>query len=640
MTDTEKIAFSFFPLERQSFEFTVYRRLYQQGETKSDFSNSSRRKLPEKPLNEDKVPYTSYWVSFEPREGFTSYRCEPHTNIYLTYEYLYRQLLQSSETNLTRDDYSTGDRFRDYWINFIIARFPQGNQVVSMEPYLLKTIGEFGFLADFHFKKDREVPFSSEIQKLSLSLDKNGRSNRDSYTDRYSKIQEFLTIYGPRILTLPSGVSISRSFYKFDAEQLGTKQYVFAQGKQASSQFKGVKVHSPLQQIDNNTKVYFLYRQQDKPFSHDLYRALRGDTYSYQFPGMEPMFGYKFDGTNVGGSAISDFSSDSINRVIDAILADAAGRPVVPLVIVPFDKFSDKDQAPYYYAKHAFLERGIPSQFVSLRLLRQKNQLKWAVSNIGLGLFAKMGGQPWKVNPETDNCLIIGIGQSHNRTTGGRIDKYFAYSVLTESTGLYKELRILGETTDSGTYYDSFRKNLKSAIEQYHGEYDTFVVHTTFKVRREELKAVKDVIKSVQAANSNSPKRFVVIKFNDKNKFFGYSPSHNSMVPYESSYIPLSHTEYLVWFEGLQYHNPNIYQRVQRPVHIEFIFESPELMTENRIAYLQDALNISGANWRGFNAKSLPISVLYAYLVAEFYKEFQKLGLQSPDFETLSPWFL
>ncbi|PJF39077.1 MAG: hypothetical protein CUN55_15390 [Phototrophicales bacterium] len=175
-------------------------------------------------------------------------------------------------------------------------------------------------------------------------------------------------------------------------------------------------------------------------------------------------------------------------------------------------------------------------------------------------------------------------------------------------------------------------------LQQYHDQYNSFVIHATFSIRRDELEAIEEVLQRLRADHDN--KEFVVIKFNDKNKYFGYFTSSNSMVPYESSYVRLSASEYLVWFEGLQYHKPNVRSKIERPLHIDFRYPPHALSDAKQRDYLQDALNISGTNWRGFNAKSLPISVFYAYLVAEYYKEFQSLGLEEIDLEAIHPWFL
>ena len=91
-----------------------------------------------------------------------------------------------------------------------------------------------------------------------------------------------------------------------------------------------------------------------------------------------------------------------------------------------------------------------------------------------------------------------------------------------------------------------------------------------------------------------------------------------------------------MWFEGLQWHRPNVYKRIERPLHVAFLYPEAELIEEDqRVKYLQDAVNLSGANWRGFNAKSLPISVYYAKIIADYSKEFQALGLGEPDLNTI-----
>jgi hypothetical protein len=55
---------------------------------------------------------------------------------------------------------------------------------------------------------------------------------------------------------------------------------------------------------------------------------------------------------------------------------------------------------------------------------------------------------------------------------------------------------------------------------------------------------------------------------------------------------------------------------------------------------LQDLLNLSGANWRGFNAKSAPVSVFYCHLVADMVHEFYEKSLPLPAVNEIRPWFL
>ncbi len=135
---------------------------------------------------------------------------------------------------------------------------------------------------------------------------------------------------------------------------------------------------------------------------------------------------------------------------------------------------------------------------------------------------------------------------------------------------------------------------------------------------------------------------FRVIKINTENKFFGFS-SHNTRIPYESTYVRLSYDEYLGWFEGLQYGKENVHKKVGNPVHIEFLREQGEDDSDDK-SYLQDIINLSGANWRGFNSKLVPISIYYASLIAGYAKEFEEiddLEVVKKEISSIkSPWFL
>lgn len=631
-----KIALSFFPLETKSFEFTVYRKSYN-GEKYLVDSEHKRRKLPDLPNNKDN--YKEYWVSFEPDQGFEEFTCDTLTNYQVTLDLLHKQLLSQCYASLQASDFILPKGLRKRQIYFVLNAHKEGKQVVWLEPYYVKTVGNFGFLVDYKFYTPAFTKATRTVQQLSLSLDKNGQSNRNYYSDKFEKLQYFIKLYFTKLFPLKLNtldISIKRDLLNLDSMTLSPKEYIFGNGKTSISQFNGIKGNGPLS-IPTDAKLYFIYREKDKPFSHDLYKALRGDTFNSTFPGMQEMFGYELSKETVSGIPIEDFTLDEINKIITSMKNDAVEKKPVPIILAPFSKddVHEKGSNEYYLLKHALLKHHIPSQFVSLRKLQIKEQFKWAISNIGLQIFAKMGGQPWKVKPKTDNCLIIGIGQAHKKTKG-IIEKYFAYSVLTESTGLYRDLKILGHSTHFSEYLSKLEENLEAILKDHINNYDTFVLHATFAIKQEELNTIQNILDRL----SDRQKKFVVMRFNDHNKYFGYSLNNNSLVPYESSYIKLSESEYLVWFEGLQYQNPNIRKKIERPMYVEFLYPQKALTPEEMISYLQDAVNISGTNWRGFNAKSLPVSIFYAYLVADFYKEFEAEKLEEIDLEAINPWFL
>ena len=630
------VALNFFPLKTHEFTITLYRHPYVESKRPvAGDEQAVRRSL------EIDGERNDYWTLFQEAEGGVETVCEPFDNTYATLAALRSALIQSCRENLRPDQFRVPNGFRRA-VEITVDTFREGSQVFLLAPYLLRSRGQFGFLADFRFHPTEEHRGTRRAQQLSLSLDMRGQSNRNYYADRYSQLLRFVKDFHSRIfpLELPGGqvVNVDSRLVELAPKRLDIKHYVVGSGRESNSQFAGVKQTGPLKCIPNETRLCFVYRPEDRPLSHDLFRAMQGDTFR-TFPGMEEMFGVSLRKEVVSGVPISGFAEKDIDAFADRIAADANGGKVVPIVITPFSRHDDPaNNDQYWPLKHAFLSRKLPLQVVATETIADKNKLKWSVAGIGLQVFAKAGGIPWKVRPRTERCLIVGIGQAHN-FINGQIERYFAYSVLTDSSGVFEEVRVLGEGQDEEHYLQAFSSNLQGIFDAYSDRFSSIVVHTTFAIRQRELASIADAL-SRQRARSNGGE-FVSLKFNDRNRFFGFAVGHNSRVPHESTVISLSSSEFLVWFEGLQYGEPTINKMIGNPLHVQFMYPHfEELHFEQKQAHLQDAINLSGANWRGFNAKSLPVSVYYAQIIARYLKEFETHNLSPIDVNTLTPWFL
>ena len=631
-----EIALNFFSLETDQFKITLYRLPFVEGKRPTRGGEKAVRRHLTIDGKSD-----MYWTLFQQTENSMETVCAPFDNVYLTIDALRWSLIQNCVSKLPSENFRVIEKIRHH-VEIVISKSAEGLQVVSLEPYFLRSRKQFGFLADFRFHPIEEHRHTLRASKLSLSLDKNGRKNLNHYADRYSFLADFVNKFHSRIfpLNLPGGqqVSISRKLTGIPYEKLDVKRYIVGTDKKESnSQFMGVKEAGPLKQSALDTHLYFLYRPEDRTLSRDLYRALRGDTFT-TFPGMENMFHFPISKENVSGATLSDFSDSEIQRVRDRVVADAAGRNVIPIVLSPFSKHDDpKDNSAYWFLKHCFLEKGLPIQVVFTDTVADINKLKWSIASIGLQVFAKAGGTPWKVRPQTKNCLIVGVGKAHHVSERG-IERYFAYSVLTDSSGVFEEVRVLGDDQDENNYIESFSTNLRNIFADYSHRFSSFVVHATFTIRRRELDSIATALSKWKEQAGEG--EFVSIKFNDGNRFFGFAMDHNSRVPYESTLIRLSRNEFLVWFEGLQYSQPTVRKMIGRPLHVNFIYPQEGLPWSKQRAYLQDAINLSGANWRGFNAKSLPISVYYAQLIAKYLKGFDGHGLARVNVNIFKPWFL
>lgn len=632
-----RIALNFLPLDSQEFSFTVYRKPVSEDTQAKSLSPDVRRyKLPEDPAATD-GEYKEYLVSLNTLPDYQPFVATQSTNNLLTLYLVLKKLYEKCSNVLGASNVSINERFK-HSVEIVTSRCDVGNETIWLKPYFLRKTKQMGVLIGYHFRISDGQPLDRQVLQKSLSLGSDGRENKNYYADNYGKLEGFVLRYRSQLFPLQldnqSAVTISWPPQVLNAEILDTKSYVFAEGMRESSQFQGIRKHGPLQPIKDDPLICFMYRAQDKRLAHDLYYSLKGEKHA-TFPGMKAMFAFPLEKRHFVGLPVDGYEIDDMQCAIDSLGSRAENRAILPLILFPWSRQvpTSEGEDHYYTIKHWFLTKKIPTQFVSHQRISDRDGLKWSIGNIGLAVFAKLGGIPWKLVPRKQRCLIIGIGQAH-RKVGEVISRYFAYSVLSDSSGLYDSIRVLSKSKDESQYLHGLTEQIKSVIAEFSDRYEEFALHTPFKLRKDETYAINQALSTL-----NGGKRVVVLRFNDNSKYFGFATWHNSMVPYESSCVALGKNQYLVWFEGLQYHNPTVKRRISRPMHIEFAYPD-NLTPEQELEYLQDALNLSGANWRGFNAKTLPVSVYYAKLIAQYIGHFDRLDLPEIDIEDLPPWFL
>jgi hypothetical protein len=375
--------------------------------------------------------------------------------------------------------------------------------------------------------------------------------------------------------------------------------------------------------------------------ARDIYLGLVGKLFPGQFPGLRSMFSLPIEKGIVDHFLVADFDKSSLcdlNKKITEMKASYPDHKIIMLPVLP-KGFKGVEAAfdAYGNLKVMALKEGVYCQVVTEDTFYKKDQLKWSISNIGLQVFSKLGGAPWLVKPAKNGCLIFGLGTVQERM-GRIVNKYTAYTICLDSSGDFKYIKPLASSGDETSYLDNLKASLKEVLSSELGDqYKSIVLHLPFKISRKEIGVIRSVVKDIR----DDKFEVIVIRINTKHKFLGFS-SHNTCVPYESSFAQLSKTEFLVWAEGLQYGKEVLHKRVSEPLYIEFL-ESQENWNTKRDC-LQDILNLTGANWRGFNSKAQPISILYSTLIAKFMKEFSHLesvnDMDIVSAESVAPWFL
>jgi Piwi domain len=640
MQDDYRILLNFLPVEGPLPSFRVYRRLRLGSEPRPDESTSS---YSFGSTNNQDIR-DSYWVKTEPAGGFDEYTAHSTENNDLTRSVLAFAIRDAVRRSTKWNGQVGEDRSFLNEISLILRRHAEGTEQLVLQPYLLRETHQFGCLADFRFRKNVQTPFSRKVQQLSLSLNRQYKRNLDCYIDRVAKIRSFLNEIADVLadLALPGTIAkfkLNTDFVSLPGRRLRSKIYIFANNRDAKSQFSGLRDYGPLHALEADPHLLFVFREQDRVPARTLAAALRGSQGKerFSFPGFKSLFkaDLNFDPSPV---ILPDLTDGAMANALREVQVRRALIPnTLPILVLP-----EGDDNGYLAHKADFSHAGIPTQVCTLRVIQDESALKWAIANIALQIFCKSGGQPWKVRPTAEPTLIVGISQSHKLRVVGdtrSVEKYFAFTVLTDNSGLFQKIQVLGEGGDKAAYLHQLQESLRSILSSGAQQFSRVVVHTSFKLKRDETNAIQETVTNATLSQGGEKCRFAVVKVNHKCRFFGINQKINSLVPFEGTAVKLGSREYLVWFEGILPDKPTVTKAYPGPTHLQFmrVNDGPTINDED---LLQDILNLSGANWRGFNAKSAPVSVFYCHLVADRVHDFHERGLPLPEVPLMKPWFL
>lgn len=614
---------NFLPIKSKEFEFPVF--------VKEANLHSNQ------PCNYRDAKYyklfgKGYCVEFNFQNGFKKIIVKSSENVYLTNWYLSYLL----ERNLRREGLNikkTNQKFNSLRIYIVIETVKGiGDKTVWFEPYYLKSKELFGFLIDFKFLLDNNYKFDKEVQRLSFSLDNDFRSNINYHIDKYRYVYDFIKQNYSTFKQLGNSIEVSDKFFKLSYSLLKSKEYIFKDNNNDHSQFNGLKKFGPYSMIDSQNILYvYLYNSQSVGYANDLVKSLNGKTFAETFNGLNEFFNLpRQNKQNVRGIKIVSYNIDQ-KWFDDNLKSKFQDNDKIVIAIIPA-----KEEKLYYLLKNYCLNNNIPLQVVNNETIKNRKVLKWAVSGIGLQIFTKLGGTPWIVKTDNSGCLIVGIGQSLKRNKDGKIIKFRAFSVLFESSGKFQMIKPLADTSQKEQYLKEIAKNVSNLLEKFGKHYKKIVFHVPEKIKKKDIEVIENILKK----NTNNVELYI-LRINDNPKFFGYNTNNNSLVPYEGSYVKLSDNEYLVWTEGLCYYKTNVAQkRYANPLYVNFYYYNNGKIKDEKLL-LQDILNLSGANYRSFNAKSLPVSIFYPKLIANFYKNFEQFSLGDCNLgDVKRPWFL
>jgi Piwi domain len=383
---------------------------------------------------------------------------------------------------------------------------------------------------------------------------------------------------------------------------------------------EGMLKYGPYQQQPIGKPLFgFLFAESHRDDARKLFAGLRDGTGYYK--GFQAWFKVPISNSSVVSVSGFDVTPDlspaeaavEYAKQLDNWLAGHTGNLPDIFFIVHDKTEHEEEDSPYYACKAVLLRKGVMTQNVTVDLIRNSSQFQWAASNIALAAFAKLGGTPWSIEPSsTRKSLVIGIGRTEKVDFRSRQRRtYQAFATCSSSTGRFGFVSVHPEV-DEDNIVESLKKATVLALsnaEKLNLPYDSLVIHLTGELKRDEVEGIEEAVGQFHTA-SEVP--VCVLSVSEDNDIFVVDDGNPAGIPSRGVVIQLRPSEYLLLTEG----NEDLgAARFRTPCSVRIrIRRVPDGL--DAAALIAQVYDLAQVNFRGFNAASKPVSVLYSELIA------------------------
>jgi len=406
------------------------------------------------------------------------------------------------------------------------------------------------------------------------------------------------------------------------ASLLSPIRFAFRDNNSLPDKLRGLQEFGPFSpSTPGIPKFGFVFPTEYRDDANKLYLVLKNGV--GPFKGVETTFRFPLRREQV--SAVTDFSvqgkspREAARIYAGAVLNSVARqrretRPDLFFIIHP-ETPSAEPETPYYECKAALLKAGLLSQSVTHELITDDAKFRWSAANIALGAFVKMGGVPWVVyGEELEQDLILGLGRAYlyepttRHTTG-----YIGFTACFSARGVFKFLSLAEVAQTKSEYLRLLGKAVSNTLQRAQrigSQTGSLTLHVPKEFGREELSAVRSAVSGYSA---EVIPEIAVTKVVEESSFFAIDPRFSDGVPMRGTVIQTTDRDYMLYTEGRE-EKESWGRRLPVALRVtpQGLLKSPQRV----LSLLRQINDLSQVNWRGFNARSQPISIYYGSLIA------------------------
>lgn len=301
---------------------------------------------------------------------------------------------------------------------------------------------------------------------------------------------------------------------------------------------------------------------------------------------------------------------------------------------------------PYLVCKAAFLSQQIPVQAVETETINYtKSQLQFAMSNMALASYAKLGGVPWvlQVTKPYAHELVIGIGSAViSDTRLGKRKRVVGITTMFTNEGQYL-LGNLSRAVEFSEYRQALTEILVTSVDEarqklnWQKDEEVRLVFHSFKPLKDDETVEAAMAVAAHLRNFAVEIAFVHVASEQPLTLFDLNQAgaddweskskKGVFAPSRGQYLMMNRREALLSLTGpkeVKRSSDGLPTPVLLRLHRGSKFTDMHYLTRQVFAF-------SCHSWRGFSGAPMPVTIMYSQLIARLLGKLEELPNWNPD---------